>query len=73
MMRLGIYDWFFLAYFCVFIFFNMNQYLIQRDKCEEIVCVMKINIFVSAVLAVIFSHATIGFSVKRCMAAYCFV
>ena len=26
----------FLAYFCVFIFFNMNQYLMQRDKYEEL-------------------------------------
>ena len=44
----------FLAYFCVFIFFNMNQYLMQRDKYEEFVYVIKVNIFMAAVLAVIF-------------------
>lgn len=44
----------FLAYFCVFIFFNMNQYLMQRDKYEEFIYVIKVNIFVAAVLAVIF-------------------
>lgn len=44
----------FLAYFCVFIFFNMNQYLMQRDKYEEFVYIIKVNIFVAAVLAVIF-------------------
>lgn len=44
----------FLAYFCVFIFFNMNQYLMQRDKYEEFIYIVKVNIFVAAVLAVIF-------------------
>ena len=44
----------FLAYFCVFIFFNMNQYRMRRDRYEEFVYVFKVNIFVAAVLAVIF-------------------
>lgn len=44
----------FLAYFCVFIFFNMNRYLMRRDKYEEFVYVLKVNAFVAAVLAVIF-------------------
>ena len=47
----------FLAYFCVFIFFNMNQYLMRRDRYEEFVYVIKVNIFVAAVLAVIFFFA----------------
>lgn len=44
----------FLAYFCVFIFFNMNPYLMRRDKYEEFVYVIKVNIFVSGVLALVF-------------------
>lgn len=44
----------FLAYFCVFIFFNMNQYLMRRDKYEEFIYVVKVNIFVAGVLALIF-------------------
>lgn len=44
----------FLAYFCVFIFFNMNQYLMRRDPYEEFVYVIKANVFVAAVLAMIF-------------------
>ncbi|MCI5649373.1 MAG: sugar transferase [Fusicatenibacter sp.] len=47
----------FLAYFCVFIFFNMNQYLLQRDAYEEMVYVIKVNVFVAAVLAVVFYAA----------------
>lgn len=47
----------FLAYFCVFIFFNMNQYLMRRDSYEEFVYVIKANAFVAAVLAVIFLAA----------------
>lgn len=60
----------FLAYFCVFIFFNMNQYLMQRDKYEEFVYVIKVNIFMAAVLAVIFSCAADGLSVERGMDVY---
>lgn len=47
----------FLAYFCVFVFFNMNQYLLKRDIYEEMVYVVKVNVFVAAVLAVVFYAA----------------
>lgn len=44
----------FVTYFCVFVFFNMNQYLLQRDKYEEFVYVFKVNIIVAIVLAFVF-------------------
>ena len=44
----------FLTYFCVYIFFNMNRYLMKRDKYEELVYVVKMSLFVALLLAVVF-------------------
>ena len=43
----------FLAYFCVFFFFNMNQYLLKRGWFEELIYVIKVNIFLAVVLTTI--------------------
>lgn len=47
----------FVTYFCVFIFFNMNQYLLQRDSYEELVYIIKVNVFLAAVMAMVFFAA----------------
>lgn len=47
----------FLTYFCVFIFFNMNQYLLRRDNYEELVYILKVDIFLAAMMAMIFFAA----------------
>lgn len=44
----------FVTYFCVFIFFNLNHYLLKRDKYEEFVYVIKVNIIVAIVFAFVF-------------------
>lgn len=48
----------------------MNQYLMQRDKYEEFIYVIKVNIFVAAVLAAIFPGPRNGFLIQRCLACY---
>lgn len=43
----------FLAYFCVFFFFNMNQYLLKRGWFEELIYIIKVNVFLAVVLTTI--------------------
>lgn len=47
----------FVTYFCVFLFFNMNRYLLRRDRYEELVYVIKVNLFVAVVISVVFFAA----------------
>ena len=47
----------FLTYFCVFLFFNMNRYFLRRDRAEELVYVIKVNLFVAFVLVAAFFAA----------------